>query len=114
MLVLWLRYRAAKQKLEQEALDRIAHSRQVYKEEVGRELDMESKQVRKENREITKELRFHEERSNSLHEENGALRRKLRQLTTELGLAKQMEEEQVKRGMRQAKMIRELQDKVKT
>jgi Skp family chaperone for outer membrane proteins len=51
----------AKQRLEQEASDRIAHSRQVYKEEVGKELDMESKQVRKENREMAQELKFHEE-----------------------------------------------------
>jgi hypothetical protein len=45
---------AAKEALQREAAERIAHSRKVYKEEVGKELDYESKLVRKENREMNK------------------------------------------------------------
>ncbi len=57
------RFLAARDKLEQEAAARIARSRQVYKEEVGRELDVEGRFVRTENLRMAKELKFHGETS---------------------------------------------------
>lgn len=103
----------AEAKLRQEAAERIAHSRKVYKEEVGKELDLESKQVRQQNIEMSRELKFHESRSNELKKENEKLFAALKRLKIDVSVTNQKEQEYAKRGLRQSKQIKDLSGKVR-
>ncbi len=55
------------------AAQRIVHSRKVYKEEVGRELDLESKFVRAENIRMARELKFHQEAAQKTQKQNASM-----------------------------------------
>jgi hypothetical protein len=104
---------AAKEALQKEAAERIAHSRKVYKEEVGKELDYESKLVRKKNREMSKELKFHEKRSNELMTENQRLQALVKKLKIDMSLTEEKEKAYALRGVKQKRLIREATEKQK-
>lgn len=107
------KFQQARQQLQDEAAQRIAHSRAVYKEEVGRELKLESQAVKTENIQLAKELKFHQEVADRLQKENHKLQDTVKRLKRDMSLTNQKEEEWAKRGLRQSQQIKELTEKVK-
>lgn len=104
----------AKEALQKEAEDRIAHSRKVYKEEVGKELDYESKLVRKANAEMEEELAFHESRTEDLLQSNQALELEAAAVKSELKQTNLKEHERSLRGIRQQKQLATLKSKIQS
>jgi hypothetical protein len=78
--VLERKFLDAKETLQREAAEMIQHSRKKYKDEVGKELDEESKMVRKENRKMRRDLSQCESVSNSLMRENEVLQKEVTKL----------------------------------
>jgi hypothetical protein len=101
----------AKEILQEQAAERVAHSRIVYKEEVGKELDYESRMVRKENRKLRKDLSATEGQSSKLMQSNEELHKSLKVLRMELSLSKQNEHEHNLRSARQLNQIKELTER---
>jgi hypothetical protein len=108
------KFLAAREKLEKDAAARIAHSRQVYKEEVGKELDMESKFVRAENLRMSKELKFHEETTSNLQKQNVKIQQEFAQLKLDISLLQQRDEEHSKRSLKLKKLVSEKDQKLQT
>eukprot|EP00462_Mataza_sp_D1_P027673 CAMPEP_0175175724 /NCGR_PEP_ID=MMETSP0087-20121206/33368_1 /TAXON_ID=136419 /ORGANISM="Unknown Unknown, Strain D1" /LENGTH=581 /DNA_ID=CAMNT_0016467379 /DNA_START=28 /DNA_END=1771 /DNA_ORIENTATION=+ len=104
----------ARNRLEEEADKRIAHSRLVYKEEVGKELDMDSKRIRNENKMMEKELKFQVETSKRLVASTTAMKVEIQQLRQALSATKEKDGEFARKGLRQAKSIAELAEKRET
>jgi hypothetical protein len=107
------KFLAARDRLEKEASARIAHSRKVYKEEVGRELDEDSKRVRQENSKMGKELEKQEETSNRLQASRERMTQTIRRLQMDLDLAKQKGVEYNRRHERQHGSLTNTQDRTK-
>jgi len=63
----------ARQRLLEESNARIAESRRKYKEEVGRELDLESQWIQQENVKMKHELQFHQALIEKLRKQNNQL-----------------------------------------
>lgn len=106
------KFLAARDRLEKEASARIAHSRKVYKEEVGRELDEDSKRVRQENRKMEKELQRQEDISNRLQAEQDTMTNTIKRLKLDLDLAMQKGVEYGRRHSRQSSTLEEMQERV--
>lgn len=103
----------ARERLEKEADDRIAQSRQLYKEEVGKELDMDSKRIRKENKLMEAELKFQRDTSERLHKENTVLRERAKKLREELVAKSANDEAKAHHGLKNTKTVAELSEKLK-
>jgi len=107
------KFLAARDRLEREAAERIAVSRKVYKEEVGKELDEDSKRVRAENRKMERELSKQEGITDSLQAANLKLQQSIKKLRIDLDLTKQKYQEYGKRHDKQGDTIQILYQNVK-
>lgn len=103
----------ARDRLEKEADARIAHSRQVYKEEVGKELDMDSKRIRRENRDMEKELKFQAETCTFLAAECLQLREKIASLRDVLKQITSKDDECALKGLRYQRQIKEAEENIR-
>jgi len=86
------RFNLARERLEKEAAIRIAHSRETYKEEISRELDVESRFIRTENLRLAKELKFHEMTSQQFQKTAQELRQELARVKLDAELQGQRHE----------------------
>lgn len=104
----------ARDRLEREAEARIAHSRQVYKEEVGKELDMDSKRIRRENRNMEKELMFQREITETLEKDKLLMKDEIKKLRLELHRTSHKDDAFALKGLKQNKQMQELAEKITT
>lgn len=104
---------AARDHLEREAAQRIAKSRKVYKEEVGKELDEDSKRVREENKQMERELNKQEHITDELQAANSRLQQDIQKLKIDLDLTGHKNQEYGKRHVKQDVTLSELEQNVK-
>jgi len=104
----------ARARLEKEADDRIAQSRQLYKEEVGKELDMDSKRIRRANKLMEAELTFQRDTSQRLVKENTKYREQAKKLRVELTAKSANDEAKALQGLKNSKNVTELRERLQT
>lgn len=105
------KFLAARSRLLQESVARIEASRAAYKEEVGRELDLESKWIQVENEKMGQELGFHQALVERLQAANAELAAVVAQLEDGLRALERRDTSHAAAALRDAKVAAELQAK---
>lgn len=103
----------ARTRLERDASERISQSRKVYKEEVGRELDMDSKKVREDNRRMERALQSQQECSDRLQENVTNMQTSIKVLKMDLDLSRQKDKEYIRKHKRNQIKMNDAQEEVK-
>ena len=105
------KFLAARQRLLEESSARIAESRRSYKEEVGRELDLESSWIARENQKMGQELGFHQELIQRLQRSNQELQEVAHELQNTCRELERKDANYAASALRNAKVLKELQNK---
>lgn len=108
------RFVTARNRLEQEATDKLARSKQLYKEEVGKELDLESRYVRTENARLSRELGVQSSVAQQMHRASEKVGAELAALKIENSLQVARFEELTKQHIRLRKHSEDVAGKVRT
>ena len=101
----------ARNKLLKESEERIAESRKNYKEEVGRELDLESKYIQMENKKMKGELEFHQTLIEKLQTSNEELLGIVKELERSVNELEKKDQNYASNSLRNTKVLHELDKK---
>jgi hypothetical protein len=108
------RFLAARNRLEAEAAEKLTRSKQLYKEEVGQELDLESRYVRTENARLSRELTVQVSVAQQMHKASDKAGKELSQLKLDHSLQVARFEELTKQHIRLRKHAEDVAGKVRT
>jgi len=102
------KFLSARDVLQKEAAERIAYSRSTYKQEVGKELEQESHNVRNENKNLHIHLKIHEMTSDRLQKRYGEVKGRIVSLKRDVELNVQKEKEYKMKDEKRDNIINEL------
>jgi hypothetical protein len=105
------KFLAARQRLLEESAARIAASRKSYKEEVGRELDLESKWIHADNAKMAQERDFHQALIEKLQQGNAELSAIAAELEASVKELERKDAAYAAASLRNTKVLQELQHK---
>jgi hypothetical protein len=105
------KFLAARQRLLAESQARIAASRREYKEEIGRELDLESEWLRRENGNLRSETEFHQVLMEKLRKSNAELQGMAQALEGEVAELEKKDVAYASHSLRNSNILKELTTK---